>query len=283
MYFVQLGVHLAAGSGCPVGRAPRKHPRTLAPTPSAVRAGAAVIHPPRHCRHPVPLVTPPSVSRPSISFPPPARSPLHSHTILPYPFLVSLALPTSLTLTSVPSPHSPPTMAAFIPGGVTAAAVGGRRRPALCTSRGATAGRTQVETRCLVVDVGSVDQLKVVLDSAKEAEALVVIDYSTTWCGPCKVRCAAWRAPPPLPAPAVGGFFGACPSLLQCGPHGEGVCPFHVRTLTGRGRLFGCILLTTRLYGSWLFSSAFRVFPHLCVLALTRLAHLARTGCVAQV
>lgn len=47
-----------------------------------------------------------------------------------------------------------------------------------------------METRCLVVDVGSVDQLQVVLDSAKEADALVVIDYSTTWCGPCKVRVA---------------------------------------------------------------------------------------------
>lgn len=45
-----------------------------------------------------------------------------------------------------------------------------------------------METRCLVVDVGSEEQLQVVLDSAKEAEALVVIDYSTTWCGPCKVR-----------------------------------------------------------------------------------------------
>lgn len=86
-------------------------------------------------------------------------------------------------------------MAAFIPGSVTAAAVGGRRRPALCTSRGVTAGRTRVETRCLVVDVGSEEQLQVVLDSAKEAEALVVIDYSTTWCGPCKVRVVMQLSP----------------------------------------------------------------------------------------
>lgn len=79
-------------------------------------------------------------------------------------------------------------------GSVTAAAVGGRRRPALCTSRGVTAGRTRVETRCLVVDVGSEEQLQVVLDSAKEAEALVVIDYSTTWCGPCKVVSPKFEA-----------------------------------------------------------------------------------------
>nr|WOE55162.1 PhM00028.1 [Neoporphyra haitanensis]WOE55263.1 PhF00030.1 [Neoporphyra haitanensis] len=84
-------------------------------------------------------------------------------------------------------------MAAFIPGSVTAA-VGGRRRPALCTSRGTTAGRTRVETRCLVVDVGSAEQLQVVLESAKEADALVVIDYSTTWCGPCKVVSPKFEA-----------------------------------------------------------------------------------------
>lgn len=103
-------------------------------------------------------------------------------------------------------------MAAFIPGGVTAAAVGGRRRPALCTSRGATAARTRVETRCLVVDVGSAEQLQVVIDSASEANALVVIDYSTTWCGPCKVRVArlvlvAARVPHPV---GLGFFLSTC-------------------------------------------------------------------------
>lgn len=121
-------------------------------------------------------------SRSSVSFPA-ALPPLGS---LP---IVCLLHSPALHPPALPRPtHS--TMAAFIPGGVTAAAVGGRRRPALCTSRGATAARTRVETRCLVVDVGSAEQLQVVLDSASEAKALVVIDYSTTWCGPCKVRVA---------------------------------------------------------------------------------------------
>lgn len=109
-------------------------------------------------------------------------------------------------------------MAAFIPGSVTAA-VGGRRRPALCTSRGTTAGRTRVETRCLVVDVGSAEQLQVVLESAKEADALVVIDYSTTWCGPCKVRVAPHLI-------AVGYRLRSCPALDTLGRGAQ--CPYSV-------------------------------------------------------
>jgi thioredoxin 1 len=37
----------------------------------------------------------------------------------------------------------------------------------------------------LVVDVGSPSEMDTVLSSA--GDALVVVDYSTTWCGPCKI------------------------------------------------------------------------------------------------
>jgi thioredoxin 1 len=37
----------------------------------------------------------------------------------------------------------------------------------------------------LVVEVGSTEEMDKVLESA--GENLVVIDYSTTWCGPCKL------------------------------------------------------------------------------------------------
>lgn len=37
----------------------------------------------------------------------------------------------------------------------------------------------------LVVDVGSTDELDKIVQAADDS--LIVIDYSTTWCGPCKV------------------------------------------------------------------------------------------------
>lgn len=76
-----------------------------------------------------------------------------------------------------------------------------------------------METRCLVVDVGSAEQLQVVLESAKEADALVVIDYSTTWCGPCKVRVAPHLI-------AVGYRLRSCPALDTLGRGAQ--CPYSV-------------------------------------------------------
>lgn len=40
-------------------------------------------------------------------------------------------------------------------------------------------------TRMLVVEAKSGDDIDLILGAAKDA--LVVVDYSTTWCGPCKV------------------------------------------------------------------------------------------------
>jgi thioredoxin 1 len=45
--------------------------------------------------------------------------------------------------------------------------------------------------RMLVVEVGSPQQMDTVLESA--GEYLVVVDYSTTWCGPCKVIAPAFE------------------------------------------------------------------------------------------
>lgn len=167
------------------------------------------------CRHCLPIAPadPPTAAVSSSSELDLRASSLFPITFIPPgPLSVSVFVPPVLACES--SLH-PRTMAAFIPGSVTAAAVGGRRRPALCTSRGATAGRTRVETRCLVVDVGSVEQLQVVLDSAKEADALVVIDYSTTWCGPCKVRAGLHISP----VFVLSGFSCAFTPLYACVAH----------------------------------------------------------------
>lgn len=63
----------------------------------------------------------------------------------------------------------------------------GSARNALPTSRPAplVARRPYVAPRMLVVEVGSPDEMDTVLKSA--GDTLVVVDYSTTWCGPCKV------------------------------------------------------------------------------------------------
>lgn len=45
--------------------------------------------------------------------------------------------------------------------------------------------RLSQTVRMEVVEVGSVDEMETVLSSA--GDSLVIVDYSTTWCGPCKV------------------------------------------------------------------------------------------------
>lgn len=75
------------------------------------------------------------------------------------------------------------------PGGVSpsrTSAFAGRSLTAQCTARPrAFARRPSAKPRMVVVDVGSTDEMDKVLDSA--GDTLVVIDYSTTWCGPCKI------------------------------------------------------------------------------------------------
>lgn len=61
-----------------------------------------------------------------------------------------------------------------------------RGRPTLSARRPArTAARPALAPRMLVVEAGSPTDLDTILKSAEDA--LVVVDYSTTWCGPCKV------------------------------------------------------------------------------------------------
>lgn len=46
--------------------------------------------------------------------------------------------------------------------------------------------------RMLVVEVGSESEMDTVLSSA--GDSLVIVDYSTTWCGPCKVIAPLYEA-----------------------------------------------------------------------------------------
>lgn len=58
---------------------------------------------------------------------------------------------------------------------------------ALCSRTGRSdvaASRPRSAPKMLVVEVGSVGEMDTVLDSADGS--LVIVDYSTSWCGPCK-------------------------------------------------------------------------------------------------
>jgi thioredoxin 1 len=77
------------------------------------------------------------------------------------------------------------TMPALPQRGITSSLV---EQPLWCSSRGrdvTTSQHRAVPARMLVVEVGSPEQMDTVLESA--GSHLVVVDYSTTWCGPCKV------------------------------------------------------------------------------------------------
>mmetsp|Transcript_40816 Transcript_40816/g.100438 ORF Transcript_40816/g.100438 Transcript_40816/m.100438 type:complete len:144 (+) Transcript_40816:2-433(+) len=73
-------------------------------------------------------------------------------------------------------------MAAFVSGGLG----GGWAARVEPARRGVCAARPRrVVPRALVVDVTSPGELTTALENA--GDSLVVVDYSTTWCGPCKV------------------------------------------------------------------------------------------------
>lgn len=60
---------------------------------------------------------------------------------------------------------------------------------ALCSRSQYVVSRTQVDA---VIDVGSESAFDKTIQAS--GDSLVIVDYSTTWCGPCKGACSRFRA-----------------------------------------------------------------------------------------
>ena len=72
--------------------------------------------------------------------------------------------------------------------GLIATLAAGFSMPSAAHARGALApasSRRAVQPVAVVVDISSTEEFNDALESA--GEALVVVDYSTSWCGPCKI------------------------------------------------------------------------------------------------